>query len=222
MNITESVKAYFEKTASEFDALYTTRRGKIFHAINRLLRSDIYDRFELTFSECQDIEGCSVLDVGCGSGRYAIEFARRGARKVVGVDFAPSMIDLAVSLSIEAGMTEQCEFVCDDFLQVDFRERFDYSLAMGVFDYIKQPESFLNKIGMITTRKFLASFPKNTFPRSTQRRIRYKLKGCPVYFYKREDVEGVLTSVGMTSFKIVELQGDYFVVISIAENARLQ
>ncbi len=217
MDTTESVKAYFEKTASKFDAFYTTRRGKIFHAINKLLRSDIYDRFELTFQECRDIEGCSVLDVGCGSGRYAIEFARRGARRVVGIDFAQSMIDLAVCLSRDAGFESKCTFICDDFLRVDFRGRFDYSLAMGFFDYVEQPGPFLHKMKLVTTRKILASFPKDTFPRSTQRKIRYKLKGCPVYFYKREDVERLLSSAGMTSFKIVELQGDYFVAISMVE-----
>ena len=40
--------------------------------------------------------GGSVLDAGCGTGRVAIELARRG-RDVVGVDLDPAMLDLARS-----------------------------------------------------------------------------------------------------------------------------
>jgi SAM-dependent methyltransferase len=38
--------------------------------------------------------GASVLDAGCGTGRVAIELARRG-HDVVGVDLDPAMLDLA-------------------------------------------------------------------------------------------------------------------------------
>ena len=40
--------------------------------------------------------GASVLDAGCGTGRVAIELARRG-HDVVGVDLDPAMLDLARS-----------------------------------------------------------------------------------------------------------------------------
>ena len=213
MNTPESVRAYFQSIASRFDALYSGERNKLLQIIDRLLRKDIYDRFELAFRECHDIEGCSVLDIGCGSGRYAIEFARRGAQRVVGIDFAPAMIELAISLSREVGVAGAIAFVCNDFLKVELSERFDYSVAMGFFDYTEHSEPYLRKMALMTAQKIVVSFPKDTFLRSTQRRIRYKLAGCPVYFYKREDVERILSSLGMTSFKIVELQGDYFVAI---------
>ena len=38
--------------------------------------------------------GGSVLDAGCGTGRVAIELARRG-HEVVGVDLDPGMLDTA-------------------------------------------------------------------------------------------------------------------------------
>jgi malonyl-CoA O-methyltransferase len=38
-----------------------------------------------------DVNGLSMLDVGCGTGRHAIRFAALGAR-VVGVDFSPGML----------------------------------------------------------------------------------------------------------------------------------
>ena len=43
---------------------------------------------------CGDVRGMSVLDVGCGTGYFAREVARRGAR-VTGIDISPRMIEHA-------------------------------------------------------------------------------------------------------------------------------
>jgi ubiquinone/menaquinone biosynthesis C-methylase UbiE len=43
---------------------------------------------------CGDVTDMRLLDVGCGSGYFAREMARRGA-KVTGIDIAPRMIDHA-------------------------------------------------------------------------------------------------------------------------------
>ena len=43
---------------------------------------------------CGDVGGMRLLDVGCGSGYFAREMARRGAR-VTGIDIAPRMIEHA-------------------------------------------------------------------------------------------------------------------------------
>src|SRR5438105_1355211 len=41
-----------------------------------------------------DLAGLSVLDLGCGEGRYTRSFARRGAR-MTGVDISPQMLEHA-------------------------------------------------------------------------------------------------------------------------------
>ncbi|ODS34592.1 MAG: Ubiquinone biosynthesis O-methyltransferase [Candidatus Scalindua rubra] len=220
--MSKSVKTYFNRTAAEFDSLYSDKRNKIFQIIDRLLRSDIYKRFALTFLECQPVEGSSILDVGCGSGRYAVEFARRGADEVVGIEFAKSMIELAVFLAGDMGVKEKCEFIQGDFLQMQLDRLFDYSLALGVFDYTENAETFLQKMKSLTKQKIIASFPRNTFLRSSQRRIRYRIMGCPVYFYGKEDVKRILMAAGLTKFRITELQGDYFVIVPMDDSKGMQ
>ena len=52
---------------------------------------------------CGDVEGLELLDVGCGSGYFAREMARRGAR-VTGVDISPRMIALAKEIAKPRGI----------------------------------------------------------------------------------------------------------------------
>ncbi len=42
-----------------------------------------------------DLHGMRVLDAGCGSGRYLLHALRRGARRLIGVDLAPAMLQRA-------------------------------------------------------------------------------------------------------------------------------
>src|SRR5690242_8806459 len=43
----------------------------------------------------QDLSGKSVLDVGCNAGFFSLELKRRGAARVLGVDFDPRYLQQA-------------------------------------------------------------------------------------------------------------------------------
>lgn len=66
----------------------------------------------------------SVLDAGCGTGRVAIELARRGV-DVVGVDVDPSMIATARRLGPDL------TWVLDDVATADLGRRFDVVVMAG-------------------------------------------------------------------------------------------
>ena len=66
----------------------------------------IYDRFDFVFEKCTDLEDSSILDIGSGTGAYCIEFASRNAKKVVGIDIAPSMVDYSISECKKFGVSE--------------------------------------------------------------------------------------------------------------------
>jgi SAM-dependent methyltransferase len=63
--------------------------------------------------------GMRILDVTCGPGLYAVEFARRGCM-VTGIDFSPAAIRYARSLAETAGVAERCTFIEADVRTVDF------------------------------------------------------------------------------------------------------
>ena len=66
----------------------------------------------------------SVLDAGCGTGRVAIELARRGI-EVVGVDVDPSMLDVARSKQPDL------PWIVADLTDVDLGRTFDVVVLAG-------------------------------------------------------------------------------------------
>lgn len=66
----------------------------------------------------------SVLDAGCGTGRVAVELARRGL-DVVGVDLDPSMLSAAQAKSADV------KWVQADLADLDLGRTFDVVLAAG-------------------------------------------------------------------------------------------
>ncbi len=66
--------------------------------------------------------GAELLDLTCGPGLYAVEFARRGCL-VTGVDFAPASIAYARNLARSKGAADSCVFLQQDVRQSNFEEQ---------------------------------------------------------------------------------------------------
>lgn len=182
-------KKYFDSVPKQWDAFYS-HENRFMYVINKVLRKGLYQRYRLTFEQCGSLGGARVLDMGCGTGRYSIECAKRGARRVLGIDFAPSMVDFSRQVAGRMGVGDRCEFICADFLSYEFEETFDVVLALGFFDYVRDAEPVFKRIARLRPRKFIASFPKPTLIWGLQRKIRYHwIKKCPIYDYSREELE---------------------------------
>lgn len=61
-----------------------------------------------------DIEGKKVIDLGCGTGIFAIGAALLGAREVVGVDIDPDAIEIAKLQASKIGVDDIIEFISED------------------------------------------------------------------------------------------------------------
>jgi len=206
-NSSAGAKQYFDSVPAEWDALYS-HENRFQYAFNRIFRKGLYDRYRLTFEKVGDVTGKSVLDVGCGTGRFAIEFARRGASRVVGIDIAPSMIDFSKRVAGEMGVADKCEFILGDFLSVPLDAHYDIVAAEGFFDYIADPLPVFKRIAELKPRYFLASFPKNTLVWGTQRKIRYYyIKKCPIFGYTDETLTKLYTEAGFPKFEIIPIGG---------------
>ena len=208
----EDIKIYFDKVPKEWDSLYS-HENKLKYAINKWLRKGLFERYRLTFDNCGDLTDTKVLDIGCGTGRFSIECAKRGAKRVVGIDFAPSMVEFSKRIAEQMGVSEECEFIQGDFVTHKLNESFDIVLALGFFDYIKEPELVFEKIGQISPRRLLASFPRFTLFWGIQRHVRYYwIKKCPIYYYSEEQIEQLCKRAGFTDLNITQSKRGFFCV----------
>lgn len=198
-------KQYFEAHAAQFDSLY--HEGKpIQRMFNRLARKAIYERFAITFEKSEPIAGRAVLDVGCGSGRYSLEYARRGAARVLGVDFSVPMLEIASRLAQERGVADRCEFRQADFTEFSLNEKFDVVIAIGFFDYQAQPVDVLRRMAAHCRGRVIGSFPGRSLLRMPLRKARYWLDNCPVLFYREDEVRQIAREAGLTHVEIVPIR----------------
>jgi len=203
----------FEREACGFDAIYTGRKGFVGRAWDKLTRKNIHERFDFTFRELGPIDGKTVFDAGCGPGHYCVEFARRGASKVVGADLAENMLAIARQNSVEAGVAVRCEFIHSDILDINTPEPFDYVIAMGFFDYIPDPQSVLNHLAKFTKSGLLASFPGRYAFRAPFRKIWRMMSGTYLRFYSEEEIRSLCKGAGLKVVKLLR-QGPNLMLVA--------
>jgi 2-polyprenyl-3-methyl-5-hydroxy-6-metoxy-1,4-benzoquinol methylase len=172
-----------------------------------MFRKAIFVRYEIAMRESQPAAERSFLDIGCGSGVYSVELAKRGAARVLGIDFSEPMLAIARDSAKASGVAERTEFIRDEFLAHDFgSERFDVSIAMGVFDYLEDPEPFLRKMVSVTRGKVLASFPRFSLVRGNARRLRYRMTGRgDVFYYTTDRVAELARRAGLARYQFVNV-----------------
>ncbi len=213
MSVEERVAQHFDADAERFDAIYEeTGKGPFARFVDNRWRGVVQQRLDLALRELAPLDGRSVLDVGCGSGRYCHAFAQRGAARVVGIDFAPAMIDIAARLAEQQGVADRCEFRVGSFPQDMGEERFDASTAMGYFDYVEDAERHVRAMAEHTTQVMLMSFPKAYEWRVPLRRLRFAVRRCPLFLYREQQVRELISRAGISDARWIDLGRDYVVV----------
>ena len=199
------VARFWNDIASEFDSIYTGEGKSGFSRfLDQYFRRDIYQRFDWVMEKCGDVGGKTVCDIGCGSGRFVTEFAKRGAEHVTGVDVAPDMLKLARNLVEQDGTAALCDFIESDVLNWKTDRQFDVTIAIGFWDYIMEPPERLRLIRRMTKEKFLSAWPRYWTWRMPVRKVRLQyVRGCPVYFFRKPQVYKMLEDAG---FEVLSCQ----------------
>ena len=89
----------------------------------------------------------AALDVGCGAGQLLVELAGRGIA-TAGVDVAEGMVEASQTRLRDAGLSAEVQQ--SDATAMPFATgRFDLVTALGVIEYLRQPEAFLREAARV-------------------------------------------------------------------------
>lgn len=211
------VRDFFSGYAGKWDSLYgkKNRKDPLSMFVDNVLRRVIKIRFAKTVEIIQQNSCKSVLDIGCGSGRYVLEFAREGL-DVHGIDFAEPMLVIAEESLKAIELSHRAKLQQVSWQDFDSDETYDAVIAIGFFDYQENPGAALEKMVKVSNKVVVASFPKSSGILAIQRRIRYRVRNCPLWMYSHSDIEdlvGNLTSP--VSRQILRLGRDYLLVLTV-------
>jgi magnesium-protoporphyrin O-methyltransferase len=95
---TSKIANYFDDSACEFCDRYKS---------SGLSRSSI---LLLNFVKEEQIQGRSILDLGCGAGSFAVEALKQGASSAVGLDLSPKMVKAATDLAATNSLQDKTKF----------------------------------------------------------------------------------------------------------------
>lgn len=205
---------FFDSYAREFDAIYGTKQNLFNKFINEVFRKAMKLRFQLTIEGCKPIENAKILDIGCGPGHYAITLAQKGAGYVLGIDFAPKMIEIARERAKIYNVQNRCEFLVQDFFEFEPKEKFDFTILMGFMDYMSEPVKVIEKVARLTRKKAFFSFPIDKGILAWQRKLRYK-KRCPLFVYTMERVRDLFKNFPPDKVEYKKIHRDCFVTLDL-------
>ncbi len=206
-----SVQSRFERQASAWDSIYTGVGSFASRSWNRLTRGNIIARFDRTFELAGDLHGKTVLDIGCGSGRYLVRAISSGAAKAVGMDVAPEMLALARRLATEQGVEDRIELRLEDFATSSLSGTFDLVLVTGVFDYEADPLGLLIRARGWCNGLVIATFPRRAGLRSPIRQLYWRARGLPTFYFRRVTLTRLAQAAGLRPM-LLERLGPIFLL----------
>jgi len=100
-----------------------------------------------------DLTGKSVLDIGCRYGFFSFEAAKRGASRVLGVDFDQDALNKAQKVAALGSLP--VEFRQADVSKNDITETFDIVLCLNVLHHLRDPIGVLNHLIDLTNETLI-------------------------------------------------------------------
>jgi SAM-dependent methyltransferase len=159
--------------------------------------------FDLLVREA-DVRGARVLDVGCGTGKFARVAAERGLAKVWGVDPSPEMLGEArrrvpPSVGLKLGSAEQLPFKPASF---------DVAVLWTVVHLVDRPRAFaeISRILAPGGRLAIVTFAPEHFQRYWQNRFFPSI--APIDLARHpspEQLETELAAAGFGGVRLVRL-----------------
>ncbi|GLI16015.1 class I SAM-dependent methyltransferase [Neomoorella thermoacetica] len=123
----------FDRKAGDYDDWYTRPLGAL---VDRVEKEPIYAYLDPHAGE-------HILDVGCGTGNFSLELARRGV-KVTGIDISDPMLAKARKKAADAGLA--IEFLHADAMNLPFGDNtFDKIVSVTALEFAPELKAVLEE-----------------------------------------------------------------------------
>jgi len=213
---TQAVKSFFNDYASKFYSIYREeQKNPLRRFFDRTIRFSMFHRFQKVSEIIEKSNSKKILDAGCGPGWHDILLAKSLNVNITGIDVAPEMINIAQKECGKKNLESNLKFITADILEYDFNEKFEVIFALGVVEYFDDPADLLKKLKKICTKKILFSVPVLNHWLTPQRKIRYKMRNCPLWFYDEIKINNLMSKVSIENFLIHKIDRDYLIEITL-------
>jgi ubiquinone/menaquinone biosynthesis C-methylase UbiE len=173
-----------DEVAQEYDAKRFSRGGRL---IDRREKRAVLEALN-------PLEDRNVLEIACGTGRFTVMLAERGA-DIVGLDISSAMMAQGREKARAAGVADRIEFLRGDAARLPFPDdHFDTVFAMRFFHLADTPAKFLAEMCRVSKEQVFF----DTFNDRSTRVLYNWLLPMGSRLYGREEVERLIDGAGLT------------------------
>ncbi|WP_284010230.1 class I SAM-dependent methyltransferase [Haloarcula pelagica] len=172
-----------DNVAEEYDDKRFSRGGRL---IDRREKQAVLDALG-------PVDDRSILEVACGTGRFTVMLAERGA-DIVGLDISGPMLQQGRQKAAAAGVDDHVEFMRGDAARLPFPDdHFDAVLAMRFFHLADTPAAFLAEMRRVAKEQVVF----DTFNRFSTRSTYNWALPMGSRLYSRWEVDRLLDGAGL-------------------------
>jgi len=148
---------------------------------------------EAVLDALEPVEGRDVLEIACGTGRFTVMLAERGA-DAVGLDISAAMLGQGRQKAQSTDVTGRLEFMRGDAGRLPFPDdSFDSVFAMRFFHLADTPVSFLAEMRRVSREQVFF----DTFNRYSTRSVYNWALPMGSRLYSGREVDRLLNDVGL-------------------------
>ena len=171
------------EVAEEYDEKRFSRGGRL---IDRREKEAVLDALG-------PVDGKRVLEIACGTGRFTVMLAERGA-DITGLDISGPMLQEGRAKAHQSGVADHLEFMRGDAARLPFPDdHFDSVFAMRFFHLADTPVKFLSEMARVSKDQVFF----DTFNRFSTRSLYNWLLPMGSRLYSKREVEALVDSAGL-------------------------
>jgi ubiquinone/menaquinone biosynthesis C-methylase UbiE len=173
-----------DEIAQEYDVKRFSRGGRL---IDRREKRAVLEALG-------PVEDQNVLEIACGTGRFTVMLAERGA-DITGLDISSAMMAEGRKKARAAGVSDRIEFLRGDAARLPFPDdHFDTVFAMRFFHLADTPAKFLSEMCRVSKEQVFF----DTFNDRSTRVLYNWLLPMGSRLYGREEVHRLIDGAGLT------------------------